>query len=140
MRLCLIGAVTGVCAAVLEVESYDEFPIADGYVLAPDDTGEMGWTWDGSRWRSPEEIWNDANLTGTPRASAPTIGQADDQVATTFFVGETVAAMLETYFVTSSYDEGDMDGAGSNFAFDLDEGDMDGVGSNFAFDVDEGTF
>lgn len=140
MRALIISGVTGICSNAIEIDTIEGLELDDGYVFAPDTTGEIGWTWDGSRWRTPDEIWADAHLTGTPRATVPPPGSTDDQVATMYSVSDAITTALATFFTSADYISGDLDGTGANFTFDLDQGAFDGTGAGFGYDVDEGTY
>lgn len=152
MRGCLVYAATNVCTAVIEYTSVNDLVIADGFYLAPDSTGEVGWTWTGSSWVTPTSFWTDVRLYGTPRAPTPDTEAADDQIATTFWVRNFVSSYLadEDYLLDGGdygdaaslviYNAGRYNGTGNNLTADLLSPLYDGTGGNLSGDIDGGTF
>lgn len=53
-KVCVINAYTGFCENIIGVYSKEDWvPYKQGIELAPDDSGQIGWTWDGSQWIQP---------------------------------------------------------------------------------------
>jgi hypothetical protein len=54
MKYCIINKQTGVCVNAVELNSAEQFTSKDSnLIVAPDQTGEIGWTWTGSLWEQP---------------------------------------------------------------------------------------
>ena len=54
MKYCIINKQTGVCVNAVELDSAEQFASKDSnLIVAPDQTGEIGWTWTGSLWSQP---------------------------------------------------------------------------------------
>lgn len=53
-KVCVINSYTGFCENIIVVQSKEDWtPYKSGIELAPDDNGEIGWTWDGAQWIQP---------------------------------------------------------------------------------------
>jgi hypothetical protein len=54
MKYCIINKQTGVCVNAVELDSAEQFASKDSnLIVAPDQTGEIGWTWNGLLWIQP---------------------------------------------------------------------------------------
>lgn len=57
MKVCIINSHTGFCENIINVINKEDFvPYKEGIELAPNDQGEIGWTWDGNQWLVPEPV------------------------------------------------------------------------------------
>lgn len=53
-KVCIINSYSGLCENIIGVYSKEDWtPYKPGIELAPDDSGEIGWTWDGNKWVQP---------------------------------------------------------------------------------------
>lgn len=154
MRGALINAF-GLCINVIEYSSIDDL-ILDGVSLAPDNTGEIGWTWSGARWVTPSDVFNDLELTGLSVAETPALNLIGDYVATTAWVNQKIAETLYAYFgaefslnggaysdadgIITLYNAGRYDGTLNNLTADLDSPIYDGTGGNLVADIDAGAY
>lgn len=60
MKHCVIDQTTGLCVNIIELESADQYQTTDpALTLAPDCSGEIGWTWDGTAWQELVPIYTD---------------------------------------------------------------------------------
>jgi len=155
MRGCLTGP-TGICVNVVEYESALDLVLPDGVTLAIDNTGEIGWIWNGAAWVTPSDTFNNLALTGTPLAPTPAPEVVSDQVATTSFVDQKIADVLALYFgdefalnggsygdvdgVITLYNAGRYSGALNNLAADLESPIYDDTGGNLTADIDAGAY
>lgn len=73
MKYCVLNSSTKVCENIIELNSADEFiAYKPGIELAPNQTGEIGWTWTGTAWNNPNEH--------TAEQKAARIRQQRDQI------------------------------------------------------------
>ena len=73
MKYCILNSSTKVCENIIELNSAAEFTAyKPGIELAPDQTGEIGWTWTGT-------VWNNPNAR-TAEQKAARIRQQRDQI------------------------------------------------------------
>lgn len=151
MRGCVIYEQTDVCVNVIEYTSLDDLVLGEDYYLAPDNTGEIGWTWTGTGWRTPQDFWTNVTLYGTTRAPTPDFGADDERIANTFWVNQRLTSYLadESFTIHGgsfgdvdvvTYNAGRFDGAGSNLTGDLISPIFNGTGGNLTSDIDGGAF
>lgn len=55
LRVCILNKNTMVCVNIGTLDSYDQWKDHGDLILAPDHTGEIGWTWNNG-WIKPEPI------------------------------------------------------------------------------------
>ena len=56
MRFCVIDKTTNMCINIVELNSAEEFiPYNSNTELATDQTGEIGWIWDNTKWVNPNK-------------------------------------------------------------------------------------
>ena len=55
MRLCILNSETKICENIVNADTEQDFvPYKQGIELAPDHTGEIGWTWTENGWFTNE--------------------------------------------------------------------------------------
>lgn len=152
MRGCVIYAPTNICVNVIEYDNLSDLDLSNAYYLAPDNTGEIGWTWTGSGWITPQTFWTDVQLYGVPTAPTPDPDADDTRIATTFWVRQFVASYLadEEYTLDGGdyadaasviiYNAGRYNGTGSNLTADLLSPLYNGTGGNLSSDINGGAF
>lgn len=60
MKHCVIDQTTGLCVNIIELESADQYQATDSVLtLAPDCSGEIGWTWNGTAWQELVPTYTD---------------------------------------------------------------------------------
>lgn len=68
MRHCIIDNSTKLCLNVIELNPGEQYvSVNKDHVLAPDHSGEIGWTWNGSSWVLPESLVTDEELINKAR-------------------------------------------------------------------------
>ena len=138
MRVCIIYGPTGVCENIVDADTVEE--LGDNYIAAPDNTGEIGWTWTGEKWRTPADIFTDTAFAGAPAVPTPAQDQVDAQIVNAAWVVLKVQDTINSLLVSSDYYAADYAGNGSSFSFDAIADDYTGANSNITFDIDGGTY
>jgi hypothetical protein len=55
IRACVINSDTGYCENIINLDDDGIFvPYKQGIEIAPDNSGEIGWIWNGSNWIEPQ--------------------------------------------------------------------------------------
>lgn len=54
-KACVINSITGYCENIINLDDDGHFiPYKEGIEISPDNTGEIGWTWNGAQWVVPQ--------------------------------------------------------------------------------------
>lgn len=153
MRKCVLHTQTGLCVNIID-DLDNTYTAPDGYSVAPDNTGEIYWYWDGDNWYNPTDKYFNAYL-GSPVANTPDVSSEDETVATTFYVRQKIEDYINNVFLksfvldggsftdgaaTTLIDAGYFDDTGGNLTADLLATLFDNSGGNLTSDVDAGTF
>lgn len=151
-RKCILHTQTGLCVNIVDDQN-DNYVPPNGYSIAPDNTGEIYWYWDGDNWNNPSAAYFNAYL-GSALADTPDVSDESNAVATTAYVTQKIKDYLAvtlsniildgglfTDSATSvTYDAGFFDDTGSNLSGDLLATLFDNTGGNLTSNVDAGTF
>lgn len=139
MRLCILNSQTSYCENIIDADTAD-MVVADGFAIAPDTTGEVGWRWVGNGWRTPADIFIDVALSGTPTAPVADVSVSDAQVATALLVDLKIAQAITAVFASTDFVSDGFSDTGGNLVIDLIAQGFDDTGGNLASDISGGTF
>lgn len=150
---CILHTQTGLCVNIIDDQT-DTYTAPDGYSVAPDNTGQIFWYWDGDNWYNPTNQYYNAYL-GSVQADTPDVSSEDNSVATTFYVRQKIEDYINNIFLPNlildggdfadaaasvTYDAGLFDDTGSNLSGNLHATLFDDTGGTLTSNVHADTF